>query len=86
MIAEQFGDSPADAAATAHHHRAAVGEQSVLSLAQIGVTVGVALLLNALLVRTFMLPAVIVVFDRWLWWPREAVSDEPEREPVTASA
>lgn len=64
----------------------ALAASSVLSLAQIGVTVGVALLLNALVVRTFMLPAVIVVLDRWLWWPREAVSDEPEREPVTASA
>ncbi|OBJ53506.1 RND family transporter [Mycobacterium asiaticum] len=64
----------------------ALATTSVLSIAQIGVTVGLGLLLNALVVRNFVLPAVMVVFDRWLWWPRGTASDAPEREPVTASA
>lgn len=62
----------------------ALATSSVLSVAQIGVTVGLGLLLNALLVRAFVLPAMMVVLDRWLWWPRPAVSDEPELEPATA--
>jgi RND superfamily putative drug exporter len=64
----------------------ALGASSVLSLAQIGVTVGLGLLLNALVVRAFVLPAMMVVLDRWLWWPRQSASDEQQLEPVTATA
>jgi RND superfamily putative drug exporter len=58
----------------------------VLSLAQIGVTVGLGLLFNALLVRTFVLPATMVVFDRWLWWPRPSGDEEREFEYADADA
>lgn len=54
----------------------------VVSVAQIGVTVGLGLLLNALVMRAFVLPAMMVVLDRWLWWPRQQASDEEELEPV----
>jgi RND superfamily putative drug exporter len=64
----------------------ALGASSVLSLAQIGVTVGLGLLLNALVVRAFVLPAMMVVLDRWLWWPRQSAAGEQELEPVTAIA
>ncbi|MDT5140457.1 MAG: putative drug exporter of the superfamily [Mycobacterium sp.] len=64
----------------------ALGASSVLSLAQIGVTVGLGLLLDALVVRAFVLPAMMVVLDRWLWWPRQSATDEQELEPVTATA
>jgi putative drug exporter of the RND superfamily len=37
-------------------------------------------------VRAFVLPAMMVVLDRWLWWPRQSASDEQELEPVTANA
>ncbi|OBK31568.1 transporter [Mycobacterium asiaticum] len=59
----------------------------VLSVSQIGVTVGLGLLLNALVVRAFVLPAMMVVLDRWLWWRRPEVSDDEqeELEPVTAT-
>lgn len=46
---------------------------SALSVAQIGVTVGLGLLLDALVVRSFVLPAIVVVLERWIWWPREPV-------------
>ncbi|OBK10428.1 RND family transporter [Mycobacterium asiaticum] len=64
----------------------ALATTSVLSVAQIGVTVGLGLLLNALVVRTFALPAMMVVLDRWLWWPRGTASDAQQLEPVTADA
>jgi putative drug exporter of the RND superfamily len=48
----------------------ALATSSVLSVAQIGVTLGIGLLLDALVVRAFVLPALMVVTGRWLWWPR----------------
>lgn len=42
---------------------------SVLSIAQIGLTVGVGLLIDTMIVRTFVLPSVIVLLGRWFWWP-----------------
>lgn len=43
---------------------------SVLSIAQIGLTIGVGLLIDTMLVRTFLLPAAMVLLGRWFWWPR----------------
>ncbi len=63
----------------------ALGISTVLSVAQIGVTVGLGLVLNALVVRAFVLPAMMVVLDRWLWWPRRSAGDEQEVEPATAT-
>jgi RND superfamily putative drug exporter len=63
----------------------ALGISSVLSVAQIGVTVGIGLLLNSLVVRALVLPASMVVLDRWLWWPRLSAADDEELEPATAT-
>ena len=43
---------------------------SVLSVAQIGLTIGVGLLIDTMIVRTFVLPTVMVLLGRWFWWPR----------------
>lgn len=53
-------------------------------MAQIGVTVGLGLLLDALVVRAFVLPALMVVFGRWLWWPRRSVSNPQVPARLTA--
>jgi RND superfamily putative drug exporter len=58
----------------------ALATSRVLSVAQIGVTVGLGLLLNALVMRAFVLPAMMVELDRWLWWPRRSATDEQELE------
>jgi putative drug exporter of the RND superfamily len=42
---------------------------SVLSIAQIGLTVGIGLLIDTMLVRTFLLPTLMVLLGRWFWWP-----------------
>jgi putative drug exporter of the RND superfamily len=47
----------------------ALAGSSVLSIAQIGTTIGVGLLLDTLIVRTFVLPSVIALLGRWFWWP-----------------
>jgi len=47
----------------------ALSGSSVLSVAQIGVTIGVGLFLDTLIVRTFVLPSLVALLGRWFWWP-----------------
>jgi putative drug exporter of the RND superfamily len=42
---------------------------SVLSIAQIGFTVGAGLLMDTLIVRTFVVPSLVALLGRWFWWP-----------------
>lgn len=48
----------------------ALASSSVLSVAQIGVAIGVGLLVDTLVVRTFILPALVAILGRWFWWPK----------------
>jgi putative drug exporter of the RND superfamily len=34
-----------------------------------GVTIGVGLMLDTLIVRTFVLPSLVALLGRWFWWP-----------------
>jgi putative drug exporter of the RND superfamily len=43
---------------------------SVLSIAQIGTTIAVGLLLDTLVVRALITPSVVALLGRWFWWPR----------------
>lgn len=47
----------------------ALTASTVLSVAQIGVTVGVGLLIDTLVVRSFVLPSIVALLGRWFWWP-----------------
>jgi RND superfamily putative drug exporter len=38
-------------------------------LAQIGTTIGMGLLFDTLIVRSFMTPAIAALLGRWFWWP-----------------
>lgn len=46
------------------------------NIAQIGTTVGLGLLLDTLLVRSFVIPAIATLAGRWFWWPI-VVHDRP---------
>lgn len=66
---------------------------SVLSIAQIGTTVAVGLLLDSLVVRAFIVPSIVALLGRWFWWPsplpRRAAAKTvkvAERQLVTAAA
>jgi RND superfamily putative drug exporter len=48
----------------------ALAGSSVLSIAQMGVTIGVGLMLDTLIVRTFVLPSLVALLGRWFWWPK----------------
>src|SRR6202012_4219250 len=39
-------------------------------LGQIGTTIGLGLLFDTLIVRSFMTPAIAALLGRWFWWPQ----------------
>jgi RND superfamily putative drug exporter len=41
----------------------------LMVLAQIGTTIGVGLIFDTLVVRSFMTPAIAALLGRWFWWP-----------------
>jgi putative drug exporter of the RND superfamily len=43
---------------------------SLLVLGQIGTTIGLGLLFDTLIVRSFMTPSVAALLGRWFWWPQ----------------
>ncbi|HEX5143215.1 MAG TPA: RND family transporter [Mycobacterium sp.] len=48
---------------------AALAGSTVLSVAQIGTTIAVGLMIDTLVIRAFVVPAVAVLLGRWFWWP-----------------
>jgi RND superfamily putative drug exporter len=48
----------------------ALAGSTVLSIEQVGLTVGIGLLLDTLIVRTFLMPSLVALLGRWFWWPR----------------
>jgi RND superfamily putative drug exporter len=56
---------------------------------EMGVILGVAVLLDALLIRLLLLPVLLRFAGRWAWWrprwlgrcSRRCASDTPERDP-----
>lgn len=42
----------------------------VLTLAQVGSTIGIGLLIDTLVVRAIVVPAIVALFGPWFWWPR----------------
>lgn len=71
---------------------AVLGVLPLIALAQIGIIVGIGVLLDTLLVRTVLVPALAFVFGERFWWPsrvdgRELEPAEPEApEPATAAS
>ena len=43
---------------------------ALLVLGQIGTTIGLGLLFDTLIVRSFMTPSVATLLGRWFWWPQ----------------
>jgi len=56
---------------------------------QVGTTIGLGLLFDTLVVRSFMTPSIAALLGRWFWWPqrvrsRPARHRVPSGDPVTA--
>ncbi len=43
---------------------------NLVVLGQIGTTIGLGLLFDTLIVRSFMTPAISTLLGRWFWWPQ----------------
>ncbi|CPZ81042.1 Putative membrane protein%2C MmpL [Mycobacteroides abscessus] len=48
----------------------------LLTIGQVGTTIGLGLLFDTLIVRAFMTPAIAALLGRWFWWPLQ-VSPRP---------
>ncbi|MGH3447655.1 MAG: MMPL family transporter [Nocardioidaceae bacterium] len=55
---------------------------SLLAMKQMGVGLAVAVLIDATLVRVVMLPSILVLLDKFAWWPMRI--RKPQIEPVEA--
>jgi RND superfamily putative drug exporter len=42
----------------------------LISIGQIGTTIGLGLLFDTLIVRAFMTPSIAALLGRWFWWPQ----------------
>jgi RND superfamily putative drug exporter len=54
-------------------------------LAQVGSTIGMGLLFDTLIVRSFMTPAIATLLGRWFWWPQRVRSRPPLIPAVPAA-
>ncbi len=57
---------------------------SLLGLLQIGFAVAFGVLLDTFVVRTTLVPAIIVLLGRWSWWPRRGPGGKPLPAPHLA--
>ena len=57
----------------------AVSELHVIG--QVGTTIGLGLLFDTLVVRSFMTPSIAALMGSWFWWPQR-VRSKPARIPA----
>jgi RND superfamily putative drug exporter len=43
----------------------------LVSIGQMGTTIGLGLLFDTLVVRAFMMPSIAALLGRWFWWPQQ---------------
>ena len=53
-------------------------------IGQMGTTIGLGLLFDTLVVRSFMTPAIATLLGRWFWWPMNVRSRPPRARGVPA--
>jgi putative drug exporter of the RND superfamily len=53
-------------------------------IGQLGTAIGLGLLVDTFIVRSFMTPSIAAVLGRWFWWPLNVfnlkAADEPKQE------
>jgi len=59
---------------------ATMGFSELKILAQVGTTIGLGLLFDTLVIRSFMTPSVAALLGRWFWWP-QVVRQRPVPQP-----
>ena len=61
---------------------AVLGVLPLIALTQIGVIVGVGVLLDTLLVRTVLVPAIVFIIGDKFWWPTRVHAEVPDAAPL----
>lgn len=51
-------------------------------IGQVGTTIGLGLLFDTLVVRSFMTPSIAALMGRWFWWPQNARPRPPRTTPA----
>ena len=51
------------------------------AVGQVGTTIGLGLLFDTLIVRSFLMPSIAAMLGRWFWWPMN-VASRPPRTPA----
>ena len=54
-------------------------------IGQMGTTIGLGLLFDTLVVRSFMTPAIATLLGRWFWWPMNVRTRPAAAEAGTGS-
>ena len=49
---------------------ASMAVSDLVTVAQLGTTIGLGLLFDTLVVRAFMTPSIAALLGRWFWWPQ----------------
>jgi RND superfamily putative drug exporter len=49
-------------------------------IGQVGTTIGLGLLVDTLVIRSFMTPSIAATMGRWFWWPQK-VRNRPRPAP-----
>jgi RND superfamily putative drug exporter len=47
------------------------------AVGQVGTTIGLGLLFDTLIVRSFLMPSIAAMLGRWFWWPMNVASRPP---------
>ncbi|MGH3561450.1 MAG: MMPL family transporter, partial [Mycobacterium sp.] len=51
-------------------------------IGQVGSTIGLGLLVDTLVIRSFMTPSIAALLGRWFWWPQPVRTHPSEPPPV----
>jgi RND superfamily putative drug exporter len=54
----------------------------LVQLAEVGFAVAFGVLLDTLLVRSVLVPALVFDLDRWIWWPSHPADAAPAAAPA----
>ncbi len=63
---------------------AVIAAMPLVSMAQMGIVVGIGVLLDTFLIRTILVPALTLDLGRWFWWPG-ALFHRREQTPATVT-
>ncbi|MBI5337870.1 MAG: MMPL family transporter [Mycolicibacterium rufum] len=55
-------------------------------MAQVGTTIGLGLLVDTLVIRSFMTPSIAALMGRWFWWPQNVRARPARRRAASTSA